>query len=84
MFSGGWNGGGGTYDTDWSGCDPGQGGGASDIRIGGTALSDRIIVAGGGGGGAYNYDGGNGGGTSGSSGDGSSYSRRGQGGTQSA
>jgi hypothetical protein len=49
--SGGWNGGGrpGTYPS----CGPlnaAGGGGASDIRIGGTALANRAIVAGGGGG----------------------------------
>ncbi|MEI6761113.1 MAG: glycine-rich protein [Betaproteobacteria bacterium] len=32
----------------------GTGGGATDIRIGGTALSNRVIVAGGGGGAGYN------------------------------
>jgi len=32
----------------------GYGGGASDVRVGGTALADRIIVAGGGGGGGHN------------------------------
>jgi hypothetical protein len=44
---GGFNGGGdGGLNTN-----AGAGGGASDVRINGTALSDRIIVAGGGGGG---------------------------------
>ncbi len=33
----------------------GSGGGASDVRVGGTALADRVIVAGGGGGGGRNY-----------------------------
>lgn len=32
----------------------GSGGGASDVRLNGTALTDRVIVAGGGGGGASN------------------------------
>jgi hypothetical protein len=41
------------------------GGGASDIRIGGTALSDRKVVAGGGGGGNGVSTGGDGGGLSG-------------------
>jgi Glycine rich protein len=50
--TGGWNGGGapGVYP----GCGPlnaAGGGGASDIRIGGTALANRVVVAGGGGGG---------------------------------
>lgn len=45
---GGYNGGGG---DNFSQTDPSAaGGGASDVRIGGTALSDRVIVAGGGGG----------------------------------
>lgn len=39
--SGGFNGGGGGYST---------GGGATDIRIGGATLNDRVLVAGGGGG----------------------------------
>ena len=46
----------------------GGGGGASDIRIGGIALTDRVVVAGGGGGGGYNgctENGGVGGGTTG-------------------
>lgn len=46
--TGGYNGGGaGTFYAYGSG---GGGGGATDIRIGGTALSDRVLVAGGGGG----------------------------------
>jgi gliding motility-associated-like protein len=49
--SGGWNGG-GTGHSSFGGGGQGSwgGGGASDIRIGGTALANRIIVAGGGGG----------------------------------
>ena len=49
VATGGWNGGanGGRYASGDTG---GAGGGASDIRVGGTALSNRIIVAGGGGG----------------------------------
>jgi hypothetical protein len=51
--NGGWNGGEST--AAGSGClsttgGTGYGGGASDVRFGGTALSNRIIVAGGGGG----------------------------------
>ena len=47
---GGWNGGGAGYGS--SDTEPGNGGGgASDIRLNGTSLSDRVIVAGGGGGG---------------------------------
>jgi len=44
--AGGFNGGGNGGSTSAAG-----GGGASDVRLGGTAESDRIIVAGGGGGG---------------------------------
>ena len=46
-YAGGWNGG-GTGQNRLSGC---GGGGASDIRYGGTSISDRKIIAGGGGGG---------------------------------
>ena len=49
---GGWNGGG------MGGHMAGSGGGATDIRLGGTALSNRIIVAGGGGGGGQQSSGG--------------------------
>lgn len=50
--SGGWNGGGTGWasnpaNVNYNSC---GGGGASDIRIGGTALGNRVIVAGGGGG----------------------------------
>jgi uncharacterized protein YjdB len=47
---GGFNGGGAAaaWGSPWSG---GSGGGASDIRIGGVGLGNRVIVAGGGGGG---------------------------------
>ena len=45
-FNGGFNGGGG--GGRW------LGGGASDVRVGGSALADRAIVAGGGGGGTSN------------------------------
>lgn len=62
--SGGWNGGGvGGYSFE-QGTDGCNGGGASDVRQGGTALSNRKIVAGGGGG-AGAAAGGSGGGTSG-------------------
>ena len=69
---GGWNGGGAGYSN--SGSLPlGGGGGATDIRSSGTALTDRIIVAGGGGGSgsfstSYFYAGGVGGGNSGGNG----------------
>ncbi len=49
--AGGWNGGG-----TGSGAYCGGGGGASDIRYGGTALNDRVLVAGGGGGACYSCD----------------------------
>jgi hypothetical protein len=80
--NGGWNGGGYGY-YEGSG-----GGGATDIRIGGTALANRVIVAGGGGGAGYYYcndNGGNGGGTTGGNGTwGGSYNScyNGSGGTQ--
>ncbi len=45
--TGGWNGGG---SGNFGGSGDATGGGASDIRIGGTALADRVVVAGGGGG----------------------------------
>ena len=65
-YNGGGNGGGAAYSAG--------AGGASDIRIGGTALANRVIVAGGGGSGGgdyslHNYDnGGPGGGLIGSAG----------------
>jgi hypothetical protein len=46
--AGGWNGGGGNSISSAPGT---GGGGASDVRVGGIELSNRIIVAGGGGGG---------------------------------
>jgi hypothetical protein len=59
---GGWNGGGAIQNN----LDPsGAGGGATDIRIGGNAINNRVLVAGGGGGGSAIsstiYNGGNGG-----------------------
>uniref|UniRef100_UPI00203E5EEA glycine rich domain-containing protein n=1 Tax=Odoribacter lunatus TaxID=2941335 RepID=UPI00203E5EEA len=63
--AGGWNGGGkgGNDEGDDAG---GGGGGATDIRMGGQALSNRIMVAGGGGGSTGGYGiGGSGGGTNG-------------------
>lgn len=60
---GGYNGGGfGNFATSFAG---GGGGGATDIRLEGTALTDRIAVAGGGGGSSYNYEEGDGGGNGG-------------------
>ncbi|MCF8451038.1 MAG: hypothetical protein K9G49_14290, partial [Taibaiella sp.] len=89
VYQGGYNGGGTGYGYG------GGGGGATDIRIGGTALSDRVLVAGGGGGAGYftttphfTERGGDGGGLTGESGFGdannTSSNKRGTGGTQSA
>lgn len=61
---GGYNGGG-----QWGIGTSGWGGGATDIRIGGTALADRVLVAAGGGGeGANGVTGGDGGGLEGGDG----------------
>lgn len=77
----GWNGGGlGMYHTT-DNRRSGGGGGATDVRIGGQDLLDRVLVAGGGGGSAGRYserNGGIGGGLIGGDGSG------GQGGTQDA
>jgi glycine rich protein len=51
-FNGGGNGGVGVFGDAWGG----GGGGASDIRVEGTQLTNRIIVAGGGGGSAEKLD----------------------------
>jgi uncharacterized protein YjdB len=74
--AGGWNGGGHADPHAWSPSplySGGGGGGASDVRIGGTALTDRVLVASGGGGAGYNgtcvpgdQPGGDGGGLTGS------------------
>jgi hypothetical protein len=68
--SGGWNGGGAAGTGSQGFNPPGSGGGASDIRIGGVALNNRILVAGGGGGRGdwYGGAGGAGGGTTGANG----------------
>ena len=70
---GGWNGGGDAGAQGSSTMYSGSGGGSTDIRLDGTALSDRIMVAGGGGGatdqsymvggagGGFNQNGGDGG-----------------------
>src|SRR5690606_31966668 len=88
-FNGGGNSGGGTGVSGVCG----SGGGASDIRIGGNALTNRIIVAGGGGAAGYQecngtanaISGGHGGGLSGGTPIAASYANRiGQGGTQTA
>jgi len=63
--SGGWNGGGQGGGDEGDDCG-GGGGGATDIRMGGKSLSNRIMVAGGGGGGSARAGtGGSGGGNSG-------------------
>jgi hypothetical protein len=85
---GGWNGGGNGPSYNSIGMGWG-GGGATDIRIGGTALSDRVIVSGGGGakGNGSNKDGGDGGGLVGQNGGGGTNSggpRYGAGGSQSS
>jgi hypothetical protein len=70
----GYNGGGGAGGhadhTGFNTCadpGPGSGGGATDVRSGGTTLADRVLVAGGGGGGS-NGAGGDGGGLTGANG----------------
>lgn len=73
----GWNGGGAGVGTGAGG------GGATDIRRNGTALSDRILVAGGGGGGAQGA-GGAGGGLTGGQGSTNGNGVWAQGGTQSS
>lgn len=88
---GGYNGGGngGAYPS-YNQSASGGGGGASDIRLNGTALSNRIIIAGGAGGSGTNcgssVSGGNGGGLTGANGtvDCTSGNTAGYGGTQSA
>lgn len=74
--SGGWNGGG------YGGPVAGGGGGATDIRVDGTSLNNRLLVAGGGGGDGAGADGGNGGGENGEDGK-KRYGTPGGGGTQS-
>ena len=60
--AGGFNGGGAVYSQSRA---VGSGGGATDIRVGGSTLYHRIIVAGGGGGSGVNSGGNYGGGTNG-------------------
>jgi glycine rich protein/type IX secretion system substrate protein/PKD domain-containing protein len=67
--AGGFNGGGSATNYPGVGCG-GAGGGASDIRLTGSGLTDRVVVAGGGGGNGYDspfgaYAGGDGGGLTG-------------------
>ena len=91
-ISGGFNGGGIGYNGD-ANARAASGGGGSDIRIGGNALANRVIVAGGGGGGKFftgygTQRGSHGGGTSGVDGNTSGAAdgniMNGRGGTQSA
>jgi hypothetical protein len=92
--AGGFNGGGNGFNGDLTTNNRGAGGGGgTDIRIGGTALANRVIVGGGGGGGVYftgygtNYPGFGGGlvgGDGGTANYNSTYSYSGKGGTQSA
>jgi large repetitive protein len=78
----GWNGGGqGGLDVG-AGQHGGSGGGATDIRVGGTALANRVIVAGGGAGGGRDATTGVGGGTSGTTSANFSSGYGGTGGTQ--
>lgn len=67
---GGFNGGGNTGSTCCSnaGAGAGAGGGGSDVRVGGTSLANRRIVAGGGGGSGSNNAGAVGGGLTGGNG----------------
>ena len=80
----GWNGGGqGGLDVGAS-QHGGSGGGATDIRVGGTALANRVIVAGGGAGGGRDGATGVGGGTTGTTSANFTSGYGGTGGTQAA
>ena len=92
-IAGGFNGGGSGYNGSTTTSRGGGGGGASDVRVGGSDLSNRVIVAGGGAGGnSHSANGtkypGYGGGTSGGDGYTSTYSAtsgyNGRGGTSSS
>jgi hypothetical protein len=84
----GFNGGGaGGISTVHNVCSGGGGGGGSDVRIGGSGLSDRVLVAGGGGGGGNSGsqcapNGGGGGGQTGNAGTTGLCSSGGSGGNQ--
>jgi len=78
----GWNGGGQGGVDIGAGQHAGSGGGASDIRVGGTALANRVIVAAGGAGGGRDGATGVGGGTSGTASANFSSGYGGTGGTQ--
>ncbi len=88
--TGGFNGG-GRGGTIWGNYAGGGGGGASDIRIGGTALTDRKVVGAGGGGAGYDYSSGDNGGAGGdltgqdgAAGGSVGHMKAGKGGTQTA
>ncbi|NBY41513.1 MAG: hypothetical protein EBQ66_11715, partial [Flavobacteriia bacterium] len=78
----GWNGGGQGGIDSGAGQHGGSGGGASDIRVGGVALANRVIVAGGGAGGGRDAATGVGGGSSGTTSGGYNSGQPGTGGTQ--
>lgn len=80
--NGGWNGGGNGGIDIGAGQTGGGGGGATDIRVGGTALSNRVIVAGGGAGGGRDGATGVGGGYSGTASESYNSGYPGQPGTQ--
>jgi hypothetical protein len=86
--AGGFNGGaiGGAAPAGGVNCAGSGGGGASDVRIGGNALANRVVVGGGGGGASHDAAGGTGGGTTGGDGafTGGVNTLGGKGGTQSA
>ena len=86
-FNGGGDGGTPTSDQDANGYSAGAGGGgASDVRAGGTSLDDRVVVGGGGGGfGGFGGDpGGLGGGETGGDAGDQNFSTGGKGATDSA
>lgn len=83
--AGGWNGGGdGGFDATYVENSAGGGGGATDFRIGGKSLADRVLVAAGGGGAGKNVPGGDGGAETGIDGQAIGIGGPGLGGTNSA
>ncbi|HQQ93502.1 MAG TPA: T9SS type A sorting domain-containing protein [Bacteroidia bacterium] len=54
-FNGGGNGGASTAGSSCAGGPAGGGGGATDVRVGGITLADRVAIAGGGGGSGRDY-----------------------------
>lgn len=67
---GGYNGGGNKFTDSGDSWEGGSGGGGTDLRRGGNALADRVIVAGGGGGQGWGGQAGHGGGVMGQTCDG--------------